>query len=105
MGSGLELLKAPLLTDAHVMKIVAALPGHLQATDWALLFATDLHGYSLQTVFRKARAKQGPSILVVKDTEGCIFGGFATHTWRSSVTFFGTGECFLFTMSPRHAVY
>ena len=37
------------------------------------------------------------SILVIKDEDGNIFGGYASEVWQPKFTFFGTGECFLFS--------
>ena len=68
-------------------------------------YASELHGYSLQTLYSKARKLKGPSVLVVKDTDGHVFGGFASHTWRKNVSFFGTGECFLFSLCPKIKMY
>ena len=37
------------------------------------------------------------SILVIKDEDGNVFGGYASEAWKPKYTFYGTGECFLFT--------
>ena len=102
---GMKKLKNSLLSVEHIRAIVNAMPNRLQATDWKLMYSSELHGYSLQTLYTRARKLKGPSVLVVKDTDGHIFGGFASHTWRKNVSFFGTGECFLFSLSPKIKMY
>jgi len=102
---GLKKLKTSLLMNEHVRAIVNGMPSHLQATDWKLMYSSELHGYSLHTLYAKARRLKGPSVLVVKDTDGYVFGGFASHTWRKNVSFFGTGECFLFSLNPKIKMY
>jgi len=37
------------------------------------------------------------NILIVKDFEGYVFGGFCSNTWEMNHGFYGTGESFLFT--------
>jgi hypothetical protein len=36
--------------------------------------------------------------MVIKDTNGWVFGGFTCETWRKSNKFYGTGESFLYTL-------
>ena len=37
------------------------------------------------------------NILIVKDFEGYVFGGFCSNNWEMNHGFYGTGESFLFT--------
>ena len=40
------------------------------------------------------------NVIIVKDTNGYIFGGFFSQEWkclRSCETFYGTGESYLFS--------
>ncbi len=100
-----KLKKTSLLKNEHVRAIVNAMPSHLQARDWKLMYSTELHGYSVHTLYSKARKMKGPSVIVVKDKDGHVFGGFASHTWRKNVSFFGTGECFLFSLLPKLKIF
>jgi hypothetical protein len=43
--------------------------------------------------------------MVIEDADGELFGCFAATTWKPSLRPFGTGEAFLFTLSPEFAVY
>jgi len=99
LGSSSEL--HTVLPLAALCPLRAALPVRLRQHDWRLAFSTDQHGCSLQTLYRRL-ASRGPSLLVVLDADGSVFGGFASESWRADASqYFGTGECFLFTAHPR----
>jgi hypothetical protein len=34
-----------------------------------------------------------------------VFGGYASEPWAAHPNFFGTGECFLFTLKPQFNAY
>ena len=74
-----------------------SLPGQARFTlcDWALLFSTDQHGCSLRTFYSRTEC-EGATILIVLDSQGCIFGAFVAESWanRSQSTrshYFGNG--------------
>ncbi|XP_028410011.1 TLD domain-containing protein 1-like [Dendronephthya gigantea] len=72
--------------------------------NWRLLFATSCHGKSF-TTFLHQIVYQGPTVLLVKDREGAVFGGFASTSWRVKSNFEGDKDCFVFTMKPSMAIY
>jgi len=37
-----------------------------------------------------------PSLLLVKDGSGCVFGAYVADAWRYNPRFYGTGETFVF---------
>lgn len=41
-------------------------------------------------------AKCGPSILVIRDRAGHVFGCFCAEPWRVAPRYYGTGESFVF---------
>ena len=45
-----------------------------------------------------------PNVLVIKDLEGNIFGGFCNESWRKKSLFYGTGETFLFTFKKSEKI-
>ncbi|XP_035769356.1 MTOR-associated protein MEAK7 [Neolamprologus brichardi] len=71
---------------------------------WRLVFSTQLHGESF-TRMVAGLMKQGPTLLLIRDTKGQVFGGFASHTWEVKPQFQGDSRCFLFTVSPKLRVY
>merc|ERR1719231_2248798 len=102
---GLDELKKSMISDGQVLQLLEALPSRFKVRDWQLLYSTDLHGYSLQTLYNRANKCRGPSLLLARDAAGQVFGGFASHTWRPTSGFFGSGECLLFRVQPTFAVY
>lgn len=55
---------------------------------WRLVFSTRLHGESF-TRMVGGLMKQGPTLLLIKDTKGHMFGGFASHGWEIKPQFQG----------------
>jgi hypothetical protein len=94
----------PLAAGDVVHALHRCLPGFLRVNSWSLLFSNTVHGNSLATLLRKCDHK-GASFLVVQDTHGRVFGGFASSSWTSEhvEAFYGTGQSFLFAARPRSA--
>lgn len=71
---------------------------------WRLLFSTQLHGQSFSQLCSLVTS-QGPSLIVLEDRDGCVFGGFASCSWEVKPQFQGDNKCFLFSVTPRMATY
>jgi hypothetical protein len=84
--------------------LAAALPARYQSRDWSLLYSTSRHGISLQTLYRRCAASS-PSVLLVRDAGGYVFGAFCAEAWRPSARFFGTGETFVFQLAPHKVMF
>lgn len=105
-GQSLNLWDVPeivseLLSSDRLRQLHSDLPRKLKSRKMQLLFSTSEHGFSLSTLYRQAR-DMGPSILVIEDAKGCIFGGFASEPWRVEKGYYGTGESFVFTFHPHY---
>jgi len=50
----------------------------------------------LQTLYRN-RHDAGPCILIIKDTNGVVFGLYSSESLHVSGTYYGSGETFVFT--------
>ena len=92
------------LSSEVLLFLRSAIPLRHRPCDWALLYSTEQHGCSLRTAYSRL-AGSGPSLLIVRDAGGQIFGGFASDSWRVSPSYFGNGECFLFRATPSFACY
>ena len=57
------------------------------------------HGLSYATVLGRLR-RQGPSVLVVRDKGGFVFGCYASESWERRTRFYGDSKCFVFSLSP-----
>jgi hypothetical protein len=86
----------PVLNEDLAEVIRSRLPNLLQeATTWKLLYSMDQHGATLSTLYRKIEG-QGPCVMVLKNSEGEIFGAFISEAFDpSNKGFFGSPECFL----------
>lgn len=69
------------------MFINNSLPHDLQS-EWSLLFSTRIHGLSFTSMLGKI-TNRGPTLLIVEDTKGHVFGGFASDSWRLGPKFIG----------------
>ncbi|KAL1528255.1 hypothetical protein AB1Y20_009613 [Prymnesium parvum] len=108
---GSETTPRCILSDAQREHLLPYLPASLQLDDWLLYYSTEQHGCSLRQAYLRLDGK-GPTLLVALDSEGAIFGAFATESWHISPHYFGTGvhthacsESFLFTTQPSINVY
>ncbi|XP_060892419.1 MTOR-associated protein MEAK7 [Labrus mixtus] len=86
-----------------LMFLAPQLPDSYSAP-WRLVFSTQLHGESF-TRMVAGLMKRGPTLLLLKDTKGHVFGGFASHAWEVKPQFQGDSRCFLFTVFPTLRVY
>ncbi|KFP24224.1 TLD domain-containing protein 1, partial [Colius striatus] len=92
-----------LLDIPSIIYINSHLPAELQHK-WQLLFSSRLHGESFSQLCRHIVDK-GPCIMILKDLDGYIFGGFASHSWEVKPQFQGDNRCFLFSVYPSLAVH
>lgn len=71
--------------------------------NWRFLYSSANHSPEEMTskIFYK-----GPTILVVKDTQGNIFGAHASTSWIDTQGgWVGNGESFIFSISPKMAIF
>ncbi|OQS02280.1 hypothetical protein THRCLA_05335 [Thraustotheca clavata] len=92
-----------ILNIGHIVELDEVLPITCQLCKWKLLYSTDIHGSSLQSLLILAKA-QSPTLIVVQDEKNVIFGGFATDEWHPALNYYGTGEAFLFTFEQGSTV-
>jgi len=92
---------ATLMSAVIAAELCQHLPVSLRwRTSWRLVYSPRLHGVSLKTFYRRMES-EGPSLLLVQDHCGCLFGGFATSPWHAADRYFGSGECFVFRFRRR----
>lgn len=91
------------LTLADVVFINTSLPSELRS-EWRFLFSSRLNGESFSSLMGNIVDK-GPTIILIKDTKGHIFGGFASTSWTVGPQFSGTSKNFIFSLSPNMAIY
>uniref|UniRef100_A0A0K8SIH1 MTOR-associated protein MEAK7 n=2 Tax=Lygus hesperus TaxID=30085 RepID=A0A0K8SIH1_LYGHE len=85
-----------LFLSSHLMKI--------WAQHWKLRFHNKGHGSNF-TMLCEMISDVGPTIIVVKDTSGHVFGCCATDSWKPASFFYGDCRCFLFQLKPHLRYY
>lgn len=89
----------PLLTEPLAVALFSYLPALVRiegAVEWVLRYTPKAHGQSLRNLYRKV-ARDKRTLLLVQDTEGHVFGGYAPEAWEPSPRFYGSGEAFVFS--------
>ncbi|KAM7381778.1 hypothetical protein PAMA_012567 [Pampus argenteus] len=75
-----------------------------------LLFTTSNHGCSLNRFYSHCEGYE-PTLLLIRTTDGDVCGAFLSTDWEerkrggNKLSFFGTGECFVFRMKPEMERY
>ncbi|CAI5463967.1 unnamed protein product [Closterium sp. Yama58-4] len=73
--------------------------------EWCLLYSSKLHGLSFNSFLGKVSSVPHPTVLVVRDSAGAIFGAFASKPWERGSAFFGDMRSLLFSFLPTAAVF
>uniref|UniRef100_A0A803VN75 Oxidation resistance 1 n=1 Tax=Ficedula albicollis TaxID=59894 RepID=A0A803VN75_FICAL len=89
-----------LLQPEQIEKLTKSLPPRTIGYPWTLVYSTAKHGMSLKTLYRTMMGLDTPVLLVIKDSDGQVFGALASEPFKVSDGFYGTGETFMFTFSP-----
>jgi len=92
------------LCKQQFVKLWSWLPRPLRLKEPLLVFSTSRDGFNLNTLITKCADWQ-PSILLVKSRSQNIFGAFVTCTYEKSQYYRGSGQMFLFRMSPEAKKY
>ncbi|KAG0000107.1 hypothetical protein BGZ80_002673 [Entomortierella chlamydospora] len=69
-----------------------------------LLFSSKTSGESFSTLMQKITF-QGPTLVIMKDEDGYIFGAYADQDWEQKPNFYGSDRSFLFTIQPKFRIY
>lgn len=97
-----------LLTESMIRQLCDVLPARAQGYPWILIYSSELHGFSLSTMYRNMASWQdelSPTLLIIKDSNQAVFGAIISSPLRLSDTFFGTGESLLFTFFPQFQTF
>lgn len=92
-----------IINDKMAAQLEKALPGQYRERAFNLLYCPARDGTSLKTFFYKNNLKF-PSIIVMEDSKGWVFGGYFATQWSLSRDFYGTGQSFVFTYEVPHTL-
>eukprot|EP00929_Paragymnodinium_shiwhaense_P059601 TRINITY_DN29846_c0_g1_i1.p1 TRINITY_DN29846_c0_g1~~TRINITY_DN29846_c0_g1_i1.p1 ORF type:complete len:183 (-),score=18.58 TRINITY_DN29846_c0_g1_i1:127-675(-) len=97
-------IERPLLTLGMADCLVDFLPVQLRlpGVQWKLLYTPKAHGVSMSTLYRNV-ADSGTTIVIMQDSSGIVCGGCAHAVWEPCKRFFGSGECFVFSIGTKSA--
>ena len=97
--------ESKLLTKESIKELWDCVPNRFRYDyDLRKMFSTDTNGTSLITFYSKLRNQQ-PSLIIIRDENQYIFGGFASMSWEFNPVFYGTGESFVFALKPEFHAY
>ena len=85
-----------IFTNIQLKELHSKLPYYHQYTNLKRIFSISVDGCALRSFYNKCEGVNN-SIIAVKDDEGNVFGAYASEAFKPKFTFYGTGECFLFT--------
>lgn len=78
----------PAFTDVTQMMFINSNLPQEYRSKWRFLFSSQIHGESFSTLMGRI-VDQGPSVIIIEDTNGAVFGGFASASWTYSPKFVG----------------
>ncbi|KAK6643977.1 hypothetical protein RUM43_000242 [Polyplax serrata] len=99
VDTGKTLNQFSILNLCKIMFLNSELPIDYQHK-WRPLFSTEVHGESFSKLSGQI-LNQGPTLIIIKDKDGYVFGGFAPSSWSLSPIFSGDSRSFLFTLEPK----
>ncbi|GKV07311.1 hypothetical protein SLEP1_g19105 [Rubroshorea leprosula] len=73
--------------------------------EWKLLYHSTLNGLSFNTFLGSITNDNGPTVLIIKDNEGYIYGGYASQPWERHGDFYGDMKSFLFQLHPKVSIF
>uniref|UniRef100_A0ABM5G652 TLD domain-containing protein 2 n=1 Tax=Pogona vitticeps TaxID=103695 RepID=A0ABM5G652_9SAUR len=89
----------------EIQKLAPHLPLRVTGHSWNLIYYTARDGFSLKSMYRSMSDLVSPVLLVIRDTDGQIFGAFSSTSIHLSSCFYGNGETFLFSFTPQLKVF
>uniref|UniRef100_A0A5B7C149 Putative TLD domain-containing protein 1 n=1 Tax=Davidia involucrata TaxID=16924 RepID=A0A5B7C149_DAVIN len=93
-----------LLRKEYAWHIGGAL-SHQELDEWKLLYHSAFNGLSFNTFLGNILNDEGPTVLIIKDKEGYIYGGYASQPWERHADFYGDMKSFLFQLYPKASIF
>jgi hypothetical protein len=85
-----------ILSERQLRELHQSLPYYHKYKNMKLLYSTSKDGIAMKTFYQKTQGYL-ISIVLIKDDNQNVFGGFLSEEIRKSDKFYGTGESFVFT--------
>ncbi|KAI2495423.1 hypothetical protein MHU86_19098 [Fragilaria crotonensis] len=72
---------------------------------WYRLYTSSHDGLSFNRLQNSLLGYAGPTLIIIRATNGGIFGAFTASAWKETKDFYGSSDCFLYQLIPVTAVY
>lgn len=73
---------------------------------WRRLYSSDCNGFSFRTMQEAVLTFHGPTVILLRTTDGDVIGYSTDCPWKLSRNWYGEGsDSFIFTLSPKLAFY
>lgn len=92
--------ESSILEEEDFVALWSWIPQRHRMLKLSLEFTTSRDGRSLRTFFEYMSQKE-PSFFIIETDDDEVFGGYCSSAWKESSRFYGSGECFLFTIRPQ----
>ncbi|XP_016424606.1 TBC1 domain family member 24-like isoform X2 [Sinocyclocheilus rhinocerous] len=105
-----ENFSSEIVSAKEIRDIWSWIPERFALCQPQLLFTTSTHGCSLNRFYSHCEGYE-PTLMLIRTTDGEVCGAFLSTDWEerkrggNKLSFFGTGECFLFRMKPEMERY
>ncbi|XP_029933376.1 TBC1 domain family member 24 isoform X2 [Myripristis murdjan] len=105
-----ETFSSEIVSAKEMRDIWSWIPERFALCQPQLLFTTSRDGCSLNRFYSHCEGYE-PTLLIIRTTDGDVCGAFLSTDWEerkrggNKVSFFGTGECFVFRMKPEMERY
>ncbi len=94
-------------------RIASWLPASQRSRCWDLRYSLIRDGASMSSLLSQCRQRRNSSgteiieshVLIVEDSMGSVFGAFMAHALQKSAAYYGSGENFVFRLSPDVEIY
>ncbi|RLN73594.1 hypothetical protein BBJ28_00023083 [Nothophytophthora sp. Chile5] len=95
--------KSSILSRSHFVAL-STVTSAVQ-TSLTRLYTSSQDGLSFNRLSFHILGYSGPTLTVIRDTGGAIFGMFCDSEWKESSRFYGGNGCFLFRLAPETNIY
>ncbi|XP_061911847.1 TBC1 domain family member 24 [Entelurus aequoreus] len=105
-----ETFSSEIVSAKEMRDIWSWIPERFALCQPQLLFTTSTHGCSLSRFYSHCEGYE-PTLLLIRTTDGDVCGAFLSTDWEerkrggNKLSFFGTGECFVFRLKPEMERY
>ncbi|XP_061765281.1 TBC1 domain family member 24 [Nerophis ophidion] len=105
-----ETFSSEIVSAKEMRDIWSWIPERFALCQPQLLFTTSTHGCSLNRFYSHCEGYE-PTLLLIRTIDGDVCGAFLSTDWEerkrggNKLSFFGTGECFVFRLKPEMERY